>query len=480
VLGSKTAFGAVWSVLSRLSARLIDVVTLLVLARALTPADFGLVAIAATIVAILEVIFEVPLMQALTRLQTVEQAHLDTAFTLAAARGLALSILLAAAAVPVSWIYSDSRLIPVILVLAVTPLARSLYSPKMSDYYRNLSFRQAFISDVSGKVVGAILALIFVFLGFGYWAIVANNVLTLIFSTMMSYIFAPYRPGLSVKKFSTFSQFLGWFSAGQVLAAINWQLDRILLGGFLDKAVFGQFAMSSDLSVLPTQAVIGPGMQPVMAAFSKITADADRLRGAFLKAARLSMLLALPACIGISLAADLIVAVLLGPKWNDAAFFLRCLAPPVALTAYFQVVYSLSVAIDRFSIVVRLNFIDLCLRLMSVVSALMLFGVNGVLVARAFVSIVTFGLTIRSAKSVLSLSVRRQLGNLWQPAAASAAMVVAVLAFRKWSDLSHLASPVQLAMVVGVGATTYAAVLHAVGVRLSAFVKFRAIVPAAE
>ena len=81
MLSKKTIIGAGWLVSSRLGGRLIDFVTLLVLAKTLTPADFGLTALAGTVIAIVDTILEVPLLQALTRLKDVEKAHLDTAFT---------------------------------------------------------------------------------------------------------------------------------------------------------------------------------------------------------------------------------------------------------------------------------------------------------------------------------------------------------------------------------------------------------------
>jgi len=72
--------------------------------------------------------------------------------------------------------------------------------------------------------------------------------------------------------------------------------------------------MAGDLAVLPTQSFIGPAMQPVMAAFSRINEDPERLRNAYMKVSRFTMMLAVPVCIGMSLTSDLIVKVLLGAK----------------------------------------------------------------------------------------------------------------------------------------------------------------------
>lgn len=474
MLTLKTIFGVGWSIMSRLSGRIIDFVTVLVLARILTPADFGLVALASTIVAVLDTIFEVPLIQALVRLQTIERAHLDTAFTIGIARGAVLCAIVALIAVPSSWLYSDSRLTSIVLLLASAPLVKSFYSPQMSDYYRTLNFSKIFIIDVSGKVCGAIVSIVVVLSGGGYWAIITNTVVSAIAGTLLSYCVAPYRPRFSLAKLSSFSGFIGWFSAGQLLSALNWQLDRVLLGHFLTKAVFGQYTMSSDLSVLPTQTIIGPAMQPVMAAFSKISNDVVRLRAAFLKASRFTVLLALPACLGISLCADLIVAVLLGPKWQEAAFFLRWLSLPIGLTAYFQSVYALAIAIDRFSLIVRLNFIDVIIRLILLISGYFMFGIVGVLIARAITATVMLALSMRTAKSILELSFKKQFANLWQVATACAIMTACILGLRHWSILAPLGLLSEFALVIICGVVTYLAALYTLGLRVGSLVNLPA------
>ena len=466
MLTLKTMFGVGWSIMSKLSGRVIDFVTILVLARILTPADFGLVALASTIVAVLDTIFEVPLMQALVRLQTIERAHLDTAFTIGIARGAVLCAIVALIAVPSSWLYEDARLINIILLLALAPLVKSFYSPQMSDYYRTLNFSKIFIIDVSGKVCGAVVSIAIVLLGGSYWAIITNTVVSAFAGTLLSYCVAPYRPRISLAKFSNFSGFIGWFSAGQLLSALNWQLDRILLGHFLTKALFGQYTMSSDLSVLPTQTIIGPAMQPVMAAFSKISRDVVRLRAAFLKASRFTMLLALPACLGISLCADLIVAVLLGPKWQEAAFFLRWLSLPIGLTAYFQSVYALAVAIDRFSLIVRLNLIDVIVRLLLLVSGYFMFGIGGVLVARGLTAAIMLALSMGTARSILHLPFKEQIANLWQVATACAVMAACVLGLRQWPVIASFGLPFEFSLIIVCGVVAYLAALYSLGLRV--------------
>jgi O-antigen/teichoic acid export membrane protein len=229
MLATKTLLGAGWTVSSRLAGRLIDFVTVLVLARTLTPADFGLTALAMTLTVIADMVLDIPLIQALTRLERLKKSHLDTAFTLGAMRGLLLALVVLVAAWPFSRIYRDSRLLPLIALISIGPVARSLYSPAMVRYIRDMSFRQVFIAEILGKIIAFTVAISVIYLGGGYWAIAANSISSPVAAMLISYLLAPYRPALSLANLAEFSTFLGWLSMAQLVAALSWQFDRILL-----------------------------------------------------------------------------------------------------------------------------------------------------------------------------------------------------------------------------------------------------------
>ena len=467
MLAKKTILGALWTVSSRLGGRLIDVVTLIVLARTLTPADFGLTALAMSLTVIVDTIFEVPLISALTRLNTVNKAHLDTAFTLGVLRGLLLSLVIVIIAWPFSIIYSDPRLIPLVLLLALAPISRGLYSPATVHFIRRMDFRPVFIAEFAGRALAATMAILVAYLGGGYWAIATSSVLSAVATGLISYVIAPYRPALTLHHPSDFSAFLGWFSTSQVVSALSWQFDRALLGYFVPKSDLGQFAMASDLSVLPTQSLIGPAMQPVLAAFSRIKEDRARLRQGFLKASRLTMMLAMPAAVGMSVTADLIVNVILGPKWTEAAFLLQGLSLAILLTAYYQTLYSLALALDRPIIIFKLTFIELCARIVIVSAGLYFFSIEGAVGARGVVTLIVFAGTLLYVRKLLDVKVLTQLANLWRPAAACIVMAMAVLFVRHTVAGMRINMLLELLLLAVIGAAAYGGALYAFGVRIT-------------
>jgi O-antigen/teichoic acid export membrane protein len=466
MLTVKTILGAGWTVSSRLSGRLIDFVTVLILARTLTPADFGLMALAMSVTLIVDAVLQIPLILALTRLPSVSKSHLDTAFTLGLLRGLAMAIVVLIAAWPFAHIYDDHRLISLIAVLAIGPIARSLYSPAMVKYVRELNFRLIFIAEMSGKIGASLLAVAIVYVGGGYWAIAASSITTPIAITVISYFIAPYRPAFSMASFPEFSSFIGWFSMSQVTSTISWQFDRIMLGYFISKSDLGQFAMATDLSDLPTQSLIGPAMQPLMAAFSSISNDRERLSKAYLRASRFTMLLAAPACIGMSLTADLIVSVLLGAKWQEAAFYLHWLSLTIVLNAFYQPVGSLAMATNRNNMIFRINLVELLSRVTLVSLGIYFYSLIGVVFARGAMSLILFVVALLTVKHLAGIRVSTQAQNLWQVAAACVAMAAAVVLLRHELNGSGMYALIELILTGATGAAIYAAALFALGLRI--------------
>lgn len=470
MLSLRTLLGAGWSVSARTAGRVIDVVTLLILARMLTPADFGLTAIAVSIIAIVDMVLEVPLVQALTRLGEVGKTHLDTAFTIGLMRGGAIGVLMTGAAWPVALVYQDPRLFWLVIALALGPISRSLYSPAMVFHFRALDFRTAFIADLSGKVLASALSVGVLLAGGGYWAIVVSAVGSSLIPTLLSYILAPYRPIASLARLSDFTAFTGWFTASQILGAVSWQYDRVLLGFYLDKASLGRYTVASDFAVLPTQSIIGPAMRPVLAAFSTIAGNADRLRSAYLKAARLTMLIAVPAGLGIALTSDLIVAIVLGPQWMQAAHYLTWLALAVIPTAYCQPFASLTLAVDRPSLVFWSNLFDTLARIILMTAAFHGFGIEGILYARIVVALLQAVVAALYVRRLVGLSLRAQVRNLWQVALSCLIMSLCVLLLRHVLPQVDLGTIGALAATAVSGGLIYVGCMFACGFRLRALV----------
>ncbi|WP_206239532.1 oligosaccharide flippase family protein [Novosphingobium terrae] len=436
-LGQRTALGAGLLILSRLGAKLIDLVTLIALTHMLTPDDFGLVAIAMTLVQICEAIFELPVAQVLVRADEVTQPLLHTALTLGALRGLILGTLLALSAWPFAMLYGDARIAPLICFLALAPILRGLVSPAMVHFTRNMDFRP----DVSGEIIGKALALLLAacvaLATHSYWAIATASVASPLFLALISYLWAPMRPGLRLTDWRIFAHFLSWTSAAQLFSALNWQADRLILARFIPRAGLGLFSMASDLAALPDQALLKPTMRTFLPALSQKKDDPEALTEAYLSLTCCVFAMVAPVVVALSLLAEPIVRLVLGAKWLGVAPCLSMLAPVLLLFTIYNPLSALAIAVGRPEASLRLTLVEFLVRIPLTLLAAWCWGLTGAIVVRALVGAVALGNALMLLRALIGLHPARVLVALARPMAAACAMAMLLLIARPW--LSGLA-----------------------------------------
>jgi O-antigen/teichoic acid export membrane protein len=460
-VAERTTQGAAWLIGSRLVARGIDFVLLLVLGRLLGPADFGVVAIAMTLITIVEAIMELPVLQSLIRIPTLNRGHFDTAFTLALMRGLTLTLLLGSLAWPFARFYNDARLFPLICALSLAPAARGLGSPAMALYARDISFHRDFMLEISGKVVSFMVAAVLAYWTKSYWALVASTVMTPVATAIISYIIAPYRPRLSLSEWPSFAGFLGWTSAAQAIIAINWQCDKFLISRLTSRSLLGQFSMANDLSVLPMQALVVPLLRPLNAAFALVREDKPRLRAAYLRTSTTLLVVGIPLMLGLSALAAPAVRLVLGPKWTAAAPILQWLALAAIPTMFVTPLGALAMAMGRTQIFFRQAIIEFFAKIPLVVGGALIFGIPGVIVARLIASVVMARVAMGYVRDLSGLSLTQQILRPWRTLCSGGIMYAALLVARSWTagEIGILTQVVRLACLAAGGLAVYGSAL---------------------
>ncbi|MBB2167966.1 lipopolysaccharide biosynthesis protein [Gluconacetobacter aggeris] len=430
-IGARAATGAALMVGARLVTRFIDLASMLVLTRILLPADFGLVAIAASLCALMESVLELPINQALLRLPVIERVHYDTAFTIGLIRGAVLMAILMASAVPAAHFYNDARLLPLICVLGLSPFMRGLVSPRMAAFQKQLSFWRDFAIELSGKGISFVLGTVIALLTHSYWAIALNTVMYSGAIMMQSYCFAPYRPRLSLRERHVFIDFAGWITMAQIVSALNWQFERLLLGKVVSRASLGLFATAGDITNIPFFALFGPMARPLLAAFSHLGDDKERLAASYQKASAAMATIGLPLLIGESLVADSTVRVVVGPAWSGAAPMVRWLALSLTPAVFTLATLPLLMAFGRTKTVLMRNLLEFIVKFPLVIIGVLWAGFSGVIAAR-FVSELAadiFGLFL--VRGLIGLGVWRQILE-WKFSVGASLFMVLAVEMLKW------------------------------------------------
>lgn len=443
----------------RFLTRISDLITMLVLARLLQPAGFGLVAVATSIVVVLEAALDLPLHNVLLRQPEITKGLCDTAFTLSLVRGLAIGALLVGLSFPLAHFYQNEKFSALICAISVAPICRGMISPALAAFQRKLSYWRDFAIEASGKFLAAVIAISVALTTHSYWSIAAATVSGPIIMVVVSYALAPYRPGLSIAYLSEFLEFLGWNTPAQIIGAINWQVERLLLGRLQPPAQLGLFSTANDIAGIPYMVVFGPIIRPIYAALVHADGDARQLRSTYEKTSATLLAIGLPMFVGESLIAEPMVRLVLGEKWLGAAPLARVLALSFIPAVYAMAAGPLFMALGDTKLLFKRNLLECSVKVPAVFYGAIHFGFLGVIIARMFSEIVAAMFCLIMVHRRIQMPLQSQIFAGWRSAASAGIMAISIQAASRLFIVPNgiVASIAQIAVLVPIGAVAYVA-----------------------
>ncbi|WP_161790322.1 lipopolysaccharide biosynthesis protein [Inquilinus limosus] len=429
----KLAKGAAWVAASRALINLISFSNTLLLARLLTPADFGIVAIASTVSFVVSALTELSLSQSLIQHRNPEEEHFHSAWTLNLARSTVLAALIVALAWPIAWFYSDPRLGPIMLVIGAGALLTGLTNPKLVTFQRNLVFWQDFVLNVSQRAVGLAFAAAVAIVFRNYWAIVAGIIATQVSAVMLSFLFVRYRPKLQLRRARELLSFSVWLSLGQAVNTLNWRTDHLAIGYVLGGTALGHYTVGDSLAVLPTREATAPLAQTLFPGFSRINDDIQRLRGAYQRAQTLLCAVALPVGFTFALIAKPLVLLTMGEKWLPAVLIIQFLSGIFAVQTLSSSLQPLAMALGATRSLFKRDLVNLGIRIPLIIVGMIFYGVPGVVVARCISGTANTLVNMAMVRHLLNLPIRTQLAANARALASTVAMVLLVSALDRWT-----------------------------------------------
>jgi O-antigen/teichoic acid export membrane protein len=427
----RLAMGAVWLGGGRVLLNVLSLATTLVLARVLTPVDFGLVALAVTASAIVTAFSELSLSAALIQHPKPTERHYDTAFTLNFLRGLILALVMLALAYPIAAFYKDDRLVGIMAVLAGVAFANGLANPKLVVFSRALSFQQEFLYTVATKAVGSILAIAIALQFKTYWALLAGVVSAQVSGVLISYMLLPYLPRPGLKHTRELLGFSLWMMAANILQAIGQRVDTLILGANVSKETVGHYSFGSQIGATPVNETLQPLSKVLFPGFARLQDQPDRLREGFLKAQSMLVAFCTPIGVGFALVAEPAIVVTVGEKWLPAVPIVQAIAILSVMSALSAPVVSLTLATGQPRLFVKNDVITLPIRVLLMLGGALWAGVHGLLIGRILGSFVWQWFSINLAKTVVGASRRAQLLPCLRPVTAALFMAGVVFATRE-------------------------------------------------
>jgi PST family polysaccharide transporter len=291
-----------------------------VLARLLTTADFGLVAMVTAITAMAAGFADLGLTEATIQRKDITHEQVSTLFWINVSLGLFLSLVTAALAPVLVWFYKEPRLLNITLVVSVSFLIGGLRGQHNALLKRQMRFFAVAIRDVTAYAIAVPVAILMALHGAGYWAIVALPLTLNLVQLIMTWLLVDWRPGLPRRSAHVWSMvgFGGNVAASYVI--FNWirNADNILIGWYWGAAPLGLYSRAYNLLMQPVSQLTAPVASVAIPAFSRIHDDRELFARYYLRVSNLIMWVSAPLFAFLFVAAKPAILLALGGKWRDA------------------------------------------------------------------------------------------------------------------------------------------------------------------
>lgn len=323
-LKDKTVKGVIWSSVERFSVQGVQFFVMLVIARLLTPNDYGLVGMLAIFIAVAQTLIDSGFSQALIRKQNRTETDNNTVFYFNIVVSILLYVFLFAIAPSVADFYEEPQLVILMRVLCIVVIINSFAVVQRTLLTANINFKlQAKVSFISALVSGSI-GVCLALKGFGVWTLVFQQLLSSFVTVFLLWWFSPWRPDLlySWKSFRELFSFGSKLMAVGLIDTIYNNLYQIIIGKIFSAASLGFYTRAQHFSELPSSNITGILQRVTYPVLCNIQDDNERLRDNYRKLLRVSAFVVFPVmCLMAGLAHPL-VQLLIGDKWDYAATLL--------------------------------------------------------------------------------------------------------------------------------------------------------------
>ncbi|RHE41183.1 lipopolysaccharide biosynthesis protein [Eubacterium sp. AM28-29] len=322
---NRTLVNFIWRFAERCGAQLVTFIVSIVLARILSPSDYGTIALVTVFTTILQVFIDSGLSTALIQKKDADDLDFSSVFYFNFIVCLILYIIMFVSAPCIADFYKDSNLITIIRVISLTLIISGVKGVQQSYVSRNMLFKRFFFSTLGGTIFSAVLGIIMAYAGFGVWAIVFQQLSNNAIDTLILWITVKWRP---IKKFSWIRLkhllSFGWkMLASSLLDTVYNNLRNMIIGKLYtsaDLAFYNQGDKFPKLIVTNINTSIDSVLLPTM---SNEQDNHVRVKDMTRRAIKISTYIMAPLMIGLAFCARPIVQLVLTDKWLPCVPYLQ-------------------------------------------------------------------------------------------------------------------------------------------------------------
>jgi len=407
-LKKQTVSGIKWLVGSSFLQKAMSVGTMVILARILGPADFGLFALAFIAIDALGLFksmgFDSALIQ---RKDNIEQAA-NTAFFIIPVLGIALYLVLSILAPWIGKFLNNQGVVGIIRALGIIFVIGCFGKVPAALLEKNIQFKKVSVIEISSAIIYSLTAIVLAFSKMGVWSLVIAYILKTLNNNILFWVFSKWRPRFEFDKKIALEMFhFGKFLfLGGAVWFLKMNLDNMLVGKLLGVMALGLYAIAFNIANFGADYFGSKVHRVIFPAFSKIQDDRYDLKQAFLKTTKLVSIFAFPFCAVMFLMGDELIRVIYGSKWIAAIPVLKVLALAGLFNTLPVAMWSLFNATGHPRASFWFTVIQVVLFFLLISPLAKLYGLIGVGIVVALASLVAIIVYIPFTKNLISLRMK--------------------------------------------------------------------------
>jgi len=323
-LGGRTVRGGAVAITAQALKFIITIGATSVLARLLTPQDYGLIGMVAFVTAFVSLYKDLGLAAATIQRPEISFDQISTLFWINVSLSVAVCIFTAAIAPLVSWFYGEPRLTWITVITAVGFVISGLAVQHEALLRRQMRYFALAAIGLISLSVGYVVAIVMALKGFHYWALVGSQLALVFTGTVITWTVCRWRPGLPKKDTGVRSmlRFGGNFTGFSTINFFSRNLDNLLIGRFWGAQQLGLYSRAYQLMMLPIEQINEPISSVAIPSLSRLTDSDVAYRRAYLRMLEKVALLTMPGVALMIVTSDWIVAIVLGPQWRGVGILL--------------------------------------------------------------------------------------------------------------------------------------------------------------
>jgi len=448
--------GLKWAGITKVAMQLVNWGITLLVVRLLAPEDYGLMASSLAIIAVLSAVAELGLGSSLVQVAELSQTELARVTGLVMLSNVSIAIVVVLVAPLAATALSEPRTQMIIQVSALQFLFSGVSTAPQALLTRDLRFKRLALIELASGVLTNVTTLLLAWLGAGVWALVGGNQVGAAIRAVLLVSSGWVRPTFVFAGIGRHLRFGGQLTIANIVWQFTSQLDVLIAARFLGSSAAGVYSVALNLAQMPMQKIMSVINTVAFPVIARIQDDAEQLRENLQKALRTIAVLGVPFAWGLASVGTEFILLVFGEKWTEVTLPMQILAAIIPLRMLGALLVTAAVAKGSAALQVRNTVVSLI-----VFPTVFLIGVRwsvpGLAWSLVIGILICYGIIMPRVCVILGIRLADVIRASLPAAVSGLVMCGTILAVR--GSVLLPSPPLQLALLIFVGAVTYIAVL---------------------